>query len=197
MSKTSAIQKAKEERVILKAVKGGDTQRFHEIESRYHDKILFYLWHLVGSKEEAEDILQDVLVKVYKSMDQFDNRKHFSSWIYRIAHNEAINHLKKRNRCRSISWEDIVSTKDRLSASGHEDSPQEDWIRKERRTEVREALQELPPKYREVLLFRYYFEKSYDEIAEIIEKPRSTVGTLISRAKRRLVEIMSKGEKRG
>jgi RNA polymerase sigma-70 factor (ECF subfamily) len=194
MSKTSAIQKAKEERVILKAVKGGDTQRFHEIESRYHDKILFYLWHLVGSKEEAEDVLQDVLVKVYKSMDQFDNRKHFSSWIYRIAHNEAINHLKKRNRCRSISWEDIVNVKDRLSMSDHQDSPQERWIRSERRVEVRHALKLLPPKYREVLLLRYYFEKSYDEVAEIIDKPRNTVGTLISRAKKKLVKVLSSTE---
>lgn len=192
MSKISTKKKRnKEEQMILTAVKGGDTERFHEIENRYHDKILFYLWHLVGSKEEAEDLLQDVLVKAYGAMSHFDNRKHFSSWIYRIAHNEAVNHLKRRNRCRSISWEDIVSRKDRLDISDHQDSPQERWIRGERRVEVRRALKLLSPKYREVLLLRYYFEKSYDEISEIINRPRNTVGTLISRAKKRLMRILS------
>ncbi len=191
MKRSSTRKNAKEEQSILTAVKGGDTERFHEIEERYHDKILFYLWHLVGSKEEAEDILQDVLMKIYKSMSSFDNRKRFSSWIYRIAHNEAINHLKRRNRFRSISWEDIVNVKDRLSTSDRQDSPQERWIRGERRSEVRRAIKKLPPKYREVLLLRYYFERSYDEIADIINKPRNTVGTLISRAKKRLVKVLS------
>lgn len=192
MSEVSSTKNSKEEQSILTAIKNGDTERFHEIEGRYHDKILFYLWHLVGSKEEAEDILQDVLLKVFNSLNRFDNRKRFSSWIYRIAHNEAINHLKRRNRTRLISWEDIVSSKDRIATSDHEDSPQELWIRKERRTEVRQALQRLPSMYREVLLLRYYFERSYSEIAEIVGKPRNTVGTLISRAKRRLVEVVSR-----
>lgn len=192
MSKVSTKKKSKEEQVILAAVKGGDLERFYEIEERYHKRILFYLWHLVGSREEAEDILQDVLMKTYKSIGQFDNRKRFSSWIYRIAHNEAINHLKKRNRSRSISWEDIVNVKDQLSVSDQQDSPQEHWIRKERRSEVRMALKELPPKYREVLLLRYYFERSYEEIAEIINKSKNTVGTLISRAKGKLIKVLSK-----
>ena len=178
-----------EQRVIA-SVKRGDTEQFREIEKTYHDKILFYLRHLVGSKEEAEDILQEVFLKVFASIDRFDNRRKFSSWVYRIAHNEAMNHLKHRNKYRSVSWEDIVSVKDRMETSDREDTPQERWIRGERRVEVRRALQTLPQKYREALLLRFYFEKSYDEIADIVGKPRNTVGTLISRAKARLVRAL-------
>lgn len=185
-----SLTQGKADKKTIRDFRSGENEQFGDLAERYRQKILFYLWHLVGSKEEAEDILQDVLMKVYKSMDRFDNRKHFSSWIYRIAHNEAINHLKHRNRARSISWEDIVNVKDRLETSDHEDSPQERWVRSERRIEVRQALQKLPQRYREVLLLRYYFEKSYEEIAEIIDKPRNTVGTLISRAKSKLVEVL-------
>lgn len=183
-------QLSKREQRIISAVKKGETEQFREIELLYHDKILFYLRHLVGSKEEAEDILQDVFMKVFATMSRFDNRRKFSSWMYRIAHNEAMNHLKHRNKYRSVSWEDIVSVKDRMETSDREDSPQERWVRGERRVEVRRALQTLPQKYREALLLRFYFEKSYDEIADIIGKPRNTVGTLISRAKARLVRAL-------
>lgn len=181
---------SRREQRIISAVKKGETEQFREIELLYHDKILFYLRHLVGSKEEAEDILQDVFMKVFATMSRFDNRRKFSSWMYRIAHNEAMNHLKHRNKYRSVSWEDIVSVKDRMETSDREDSPQERWVRGERRVEVRRALQTLPQKYREALLLRFYFEKSYDEIADIIGKPRNTVGTLISRAKARLVRAL-------
>lgn len=194
MSKNIANRDFEEEQSILSAVKKGETGRFREIEKSYHKKILFYLWHLLGSKEEAEDILQNVFMKVYASIGSFDNRKHFSSWIYRIAHNEAMNYLKRRNRFRSISWEDIASVKDRAEASDHEDSPEERWVRAENRNAVRNALKKLPPKYREALFLRYYSDHSYDKIAEIIGKPRNTVGTLISRAKKRLLKAL--GEER-
>lgn len=183
-------KKDRYEQRVIAAVKRGDTERFREMELLYHDKILFYLRHLVGSKEEAEDILQEVFLKVFASISRFDNRRKFSSWVYRIAHNEAINHLKYRNRFRSVSWEDIVTVKDRLETSDREDTPQERWLRAERRVEVRRALQTLPQKYREALLLRFYFEKSYDEIADIVGKPRNTVGTLINRAKARLVKAL-------
>lgn len=182
---------SKEEQRIVSAIKRGETDRFHEIEGVYHDKLLFYLWHLLGSKDEAEDILQDVFLKAYNNLGKFDNRRPFSSWVYRIAHNEAINYLKRRNKQRTMSWEDIVTVKDRLDSANQDDSPQEAWVRRERRDEVRAALKKLSPKYREVILLRYYFDHSYEEMSDILAKPVNTVGTLLSRAKKRLLEILS------
>lgn len=191
MKRKSVKKHSKEEQSIVRAVKQGDTERFHEIEGKYHDKLLFYLWHLLGSKDEAEDILQDVFIKAFNNLERFDNRRSFSSWVYRIAHNEAINYLKRRNKQRSISWEDIVTIKDRLESADRGDSPQEAWIRRERRDEVRSALKKLSTKYREAILLRYYFDHSYEEMGDILEKPVNTVGTLLSRAKKRLLEILS------
>lgn len=179
------------DRDIISEIKQGNKERFREIERRYHEKLYFYLRHLIGYQEETEDVLQNVFIKAYEHLDSFDNRRAFSSWIYRIAHNEAINWIKKKNRRKTISWEDVISAKDQLKVVSDEESPQDTWIRKELRQEVREAMGELPAKYKEVLLLRFFFDRSYNEISEIIDRPRNTVGTLISRAKGQLIRILN------
>lgn len=164
---------------------------YREIERRYQKKLFTYLYHLVGNREETEDILQNVFVKVYNNIQSFDTKRKFSSWIYRIAHNEAINFLKKRNKRRFVSWEDIVASKDKLETKSDEKTPMENWISKEVREEVQGALDKLPRKYREVLVLRYFLDKSYGDIGEILKKPVNTVGTLINRAKKKLLQVIN------
>lgn len=164
---------------------------YRELERRYQKKLFTYLYHLVGNREETEDILQNVFIKTYNNIQRFDTQRKFSSWIYRIAHNEAINFLKKRNKRRFISWEDIVASKDKLETSSEEKTPVEKWISKEVRAEVQGALDKLPRKYREVLVLRYFLDKSYGDIGEILKKPVNTVGTLISRAKKKLLQVIN------
>jgi len=188
MSKCSANTEKMSDKEIIARIRRGQEVCFDDLFNRYHDRLFFYLRHFVGSKEEAEDLLQNVFVKAYEKFDTFDARRAFSSWVYRIAHNEAVNYLKRKNKKLFLSWEDIVSTKDRLESSNHDRSPQENWLRKEVRNEVQEALKQIPEKYREVLILRFYLDHSYDEIAHIIERPTNTVGTLISRAKKRLLK---------
>lgn len=176
---------------IIARIRGGEEACFDDLFERYHDRLFFYLRHFVGGKEEAEDLLQNVFVKAYEKFSSFDARRAFSSWIYRIAHNEAVNYLKRKSRKNFFSWEDIVSTKDQLESSSPDRSPQEVWVRKEIRDEVRLALKKIPEKYREVLILRFYLDHSYEEIADIIGKPTNTVGTLLSRAKNRLVRELN------
>jgi len=180
------------DRELISRIRNGEDLCFDDLFARYRDKLFFYLRHLVGNKEEAEDLLQNVFVKAYEKFSTFDARRAFSSWIYRIAHNEAVNHLKRKNRKTFLSWEDIVSSKDQLESSSKERSPHDEWIRKEVRREVKVAMERLPEKYREVLVLRFYLDHSYDEIAAIIEKPMNTVGTLLSRAKSRLLREVSR-----
>jgi RNA polymerase sigma-70 factor (ECF subfamily) len=180
------------DRELVSCVRKGETDCFAMLFERYRNKLFFYLRHLVGTKEEAEDILQNVFVKAYEKLDTFDARRTFSSWVYRIAHNEAINYLKRRSRKTFLSWEDIVSVKDQLESSSQERSPFEEWIRKEVRRDVRAALEKIPEMYREVLILRYYLDHSYEEIAKIINRPMNTVGTLLSRAKKHLLKEINK-----
>lgn len=163
---------------------------YKELMKRYHDKLFSYLYRLTGNKEEAEDLLQNVFVKVYKNINRFDTKRKFSSWIYRIAHNEAVNFLKKRGRKKFVSLEDIETTKDKLETASPAKSPVDAWINKELKNEMQTALNKLPSKYKEVLILRYFLDKSYEEMSEILGKPINTVGTLLSRAKRNLLQII-------
>lgn len=195
-------QKKKPEKKILsdneliKIIRSKNQEKYSFIMERYHGKLFSYLYRLIGNKEEVEDILQDVFIKTFRNLKSYDTRKKFSSWIYRIAHNEAINHIKRKSLKKFISWEDISSTKDKLELSESSNVLESIWIRKEETKKVNKALDILPLKYKQVLILRYYSDKSYDEIASILEKPVNTVGTLINRAKKRLQKVIEKLEKK-
>jgi RNA polymerase sigma-70 factor, ECF subfamily len=175
---------------IVQAVRKGNKELFRELVKRYQKKLSIYLYHLVRNREETKDILQNVFIKVYDNLAKFNARKKFSSWIYRIAHNEAVNIIKRKNRKKFISWEDITIKGDTLDLKAKEKSPLDNWIEKELKGEMQEALGKLPEEYREVLILRYFLSKSYEEIGEIIKKPVNTVGTLINRAKKRMLVII-------
>lgn len=191
MNKISQKVKISGDNELIGLIKKGHSEIYDEIVKRYEKKLFSYIYRLVGNKEEAEDILQNVFVKAYRNIKTFDIERKFSSWIYRIAHNEAINFLKKRNKKKFISWEDIVSSKDKMDTKSEERSPIDIWIRKEAATEIKEALEMLPIKYREVLVLRYFSEKSYEEIGRMIKSPVNTVGTLINRAKKKLAAVIN------
>lgn len=191
VKKISQKVKVAEDNSLIGLVKSGQVEVYNEIVERYEKKLFSYIYRLVGNKEEAEDILQNVFVKAYRNIKSFDMGRKFSSWIYRIAHNEAINFLKRRNKRKFISWEDIVTSKDKIETKSEERSPIDLWIREESRLEVQKALGQLPEKYQKVLMLRYFSDKSYAQIGRIIKSPVNTVGTLINRAKKKLMATAS------
>lgn len=173
---------------LIKEITTTSPDRYSQVIERYQGKLFAYLYRLIGEKEEAEDLLQDVFIKAYKNLRSYDTNRKFSSWIYRIAHNEAVNHIKRKSLKKFISLENVTSSKDKLESSSPEDNAETAWIRKETSKEVEEAVNRLPMKYRQVLFLRFYSDKSYEEISEILGKPVNTVGTLIKRAKGKLSE---------
>lgn len=179
---------------LVKAIRKGQHEKYGELTERYKGRLFAYLYRFVGQKEEAEDLLQDVFIKAFKNLRSYDSRRKFSSWIYRIAHNEAINYVKRKSLKRFISWENVTLSKDLLSTSGPGEGAEDAWIRKEANTEVEKALDKLSPKYKQVLVFRYYFDQTYEEMSEVIGKPVNTVGTLINRAKKKLIFELSKSK---
>jgi len=177
---------------LVKLIQAGEVDLFAAIIERYQGKLFAYLYRLIGNREEAEDLLQNVFIKAFENMQSYDAERKFSSWIYRIAHNEAVNYIKRKSLKKFISWEDITSTKDKLASNSAEDGADNLWLRKEAIGEIDEAINRLPIKYKQVLILRYYSEKSYEEISEILQKPVNTVGTLINRAKKKMAEEMEK-----
>lgn len=171
---------------LVEKIRNDNTQFYGEIIKRYQGKLFAYLYRFVGEKEEAEDLLQNVFFKAYRNLGKYDSNRKFSSWIYRIAHNEAVNFIKRKYLRKIISFDAVSSTKDKLEISSTEDNAEESWIRKETDRAVDEAINRLPFKYRQVLALRYFSDKSYEEIGEILGRPVNTVGTLIKRAKDKL-----------
>jgi RNA polymerase sigma-70 factor (ECF subfamily) len=146
---------------------------------------------LIGDRDEADDLLQDVFVKAYQHLADFDTARKFSPWIYRIAHNEAVNWIRKRSRRPVVvSWDDIVETTGERQSIESAETVEEQWIRRELRDDVRVALGRLNEEHREILTLRYYLDKSYREIAEIVGVPMNTVASRVSRAKRSLLDIL-------
>lgn len=190
------VQANLDDNALVKLIQAGEVDLFAVIIERYQGKLFAYLYRLIGNREEAEDLLQNVFIKAFENMQSYDAERKFSSWIYRIAHNEAVNFIKRKSLKRFISWEDITSTKDKLAGNGSEDGADDLWLRKEAIGEIDEAINRLPIKYKQVLILRYYSEKSYEEISEILQKPVNTVGTLINRAKKKMAEEMDKVDKR-
>lgn len=175
---------------LIKVVQLGQIDLFAIIIERYQGKLFAYLYRLICGREEAEDLLQDVFVKTFKNIQSYDSSRKFSSWIYRIAHNEAVNYIKRKSLKKCVSWEDMVSTKDILICNDMDNGADDMVLRKEIINEVDKAINRLPIKYKQILLLRYYSEKSYEEIGDILQKPVNTVGTLISRAKKKMaIEI--------
>ena len=198
LEKKRTVRKQKDfsDNQLVRVIRRGDVERYAELITRYRGKLFAYLYCLVGQKDEVDDLLQNVFIKVYKNLARFDQSRKFSSWIYRIAHNEAVNHIKRKYLKKFVSWEDIVTTKDQLEMSSLEDNASEEWIKNERIKEVHDIVDRLPMKYKQVLILRYFSGKSYKEMAEIIGKPVNTVGTLINRAKERLHEEIKNEEAR-
>lgn len=179
-----------DEAIIIRVV-AGDLGAFQPIVARYERKLLLYLTHLIGGREEADDIVQDVFVKAYQHLGSFDRTRKFSSWIYRIAHNEGVNWIRKKSRRPTVAWEDIIEAREEGSVMDIPETAEERWVRRERRDDVRRALRTLSEMDREMLTLRYYLEKSYAEIAEIMDIPINTVATRLSRAKKRLLGVLS------
>jgi len=175
---------------LIRVVMGQNPEAYKILFKRYEKSLFIYMFHLVRNKDEVQDLLQNVFTKTYKNLHRFDLERKFSSWIYRISHNEAVNFIKRKSKRTLVSWEDITTSKDKIMTSVEADDNAEIFMKKEIAKEMDDALDMLPAKYKKILLLRYFKEYSYQQIGEILDKPVNTVGTLINRAKRKLVEVV-------
>jgi len=153
-----------------------DEGAFKLLMFRYKERLFCYIRRLgVLTPEDAEDILQNVFLKIFCHLNDFDERLKFSSWAYRIAHNETINELKRKKF--------FPATKEVLELPDGSDL-KDDLDRVLSGEKVGAVLGKLDKKYRDVLILKYWEEKDYREISDILQKPSGTVATLINRAKK-------------
>ena len=174
-----------DEKLVEKSLENLDF--FEILIARYEKKLQNYIFRISNfSLEDAEEILQNVFLKVWKNLRGFDGDCKFSSWIYRIAHNETISVFRKfraRGEDKKVFFDDEIFDVPDKKNFWHEIDAE--FSAKK----IKKILQNLPEKYREILVLKFFEEKNYDEISDILRIPAGTVATNLHRAKKKFREI--------
>jgi RNA polymerase sigma factor (sigma-70 family) len=172
--------------VVARRVQGGESEAFGDLVERYQGKLLRYARKFLLDPDDAKDIVQDIFIKAYQNIQSFDATRRFSPWVYRIAHNEFVNALKKRKASRTVFAFDIDTLFPHLPAAETADSA---TLERDLRKTLDEHLQRVDAKYREPLILYYLEGMDYKEISEILQIPISTVGVRLARARAMLRKI--------
>ena len=158
-----------------------DPEVFGVLMERYEQPLRRYLRRLTGwGDEEVSDILQEAFIKMYRHLNEYDEELKFSTWAYRITHNQAIDTIRSVETRPFLSQVALEDVEQFLPATTDTEA---DFLRSEDLGSVRLAILSLPVLYRDVLILRFLEEKSYEEIVDIIKKPKGTVATLIRRGR--------------
>lgn len=167
---------------LVALIKKGDSEKFGVLIERYKEKLIRYARRFMSDSDMATDAVQDVFIKAYINIQSFDTSKKFSSWIYRIAHNEYVNLLRKKKML-SVSFFDFDTFFPHHVVS---ESAEALAIKEEEKVYMEKVLAQLDIKYREPLILYFFEDMKYEEIAEILHIPVATVGVRIMRAKQQL-----------
>lgn len=174
-----------DEQVALR-VQAGEADAFGELVERYQEKLMRYARKFLLDPDDAKDIVQDIFIKAYENIQSFDASRRFSPWIYRIAHNEFVNALKKRASRRTIFAFDIDTLFPHLAAPDTADSAA---LERDMRSTLERFLDKVDAKYREPLVLYYLEGMDYKEISEILQVPVSTVGVRLARGRTALQKV--------
>jgi RNA polymerase sigma-70 factor (ECF subfamily) len=168
----------------------GREDSFEELVRRYQRPITAYVYRMTNNYDAALDVAQEIFIKVYNSRARYKTEFKFSTWIYKIAHNAAIDHLRRNSNgeC-SLDLEIEDETFERPIESSLA-SPEVERERSEWRGEIQKVVQRLPAAYRELILLRHSQDLSYDEIAEITNLPLGTVKNRLFRARELMRDLL-------
>ena len=179
------VQDKSDEELVILTLKNQDY--YLGLMKRYEQKLMRYVRRLLRIRQEdCEDLVQEIFIKTYRNLNDFDPKLKFSSWIYRIAHNHVVSHIRKiKARPQLIENTDNEEILNRIVS---EEDIEKQTEQKFTSKATEDVLSKMDEKYREVLVLRYLDEKDYQEISDIIKKPLGTVATLLHRAKKQFRE---------
>ncbi|MFA6957832.1 MAG: sigma-70 family RNA polymerase sigma factor [Thermoanaerobaculia bacterium] len=182
-----------DDRALVERILSGERELFTQLARRYEKRILNYVYRITHRYEEAHDLTQEIFIKVHLALDRYDPKFQFSTWIFRIAQNSAIDALRKK----SVPEVSLTRTPGEDGEEGREReipdpgvSPYRDLKNKELSAAIDVAIEKLPADYRELIQMRHFGELSYEEIAEMKKMPLGTVKNKLFRARNMLKDAL-------
>lgn len=176
--------RAEDSRLIEDALRG-DNRAYQRLMDKYHDAIYNFIYRMIHDREQVEDLTQEAFIKAFASLKSFNEEFAFSTWLYKIATNNSIDYIRKK-KLQMYSIDKPIESKDSDFAFELPDETAEAdkrLISGQRAELVREAINQLPEKYRQVIMLRHAEERSYEEIAKMLKLPIGTVKAHIFRAR--------------
>jgi RNA polymerase sigma-70 factor (ECF subfamily) len=168
-----------EDHLIVSQIIAGQKELFRLLVKRHERAVYGMGLSFFRNAEDASDFVQEVFLKVYRSLSRFEGRSRFSTWLYKIAYNTAVNGIKRQKEYRSLAEEEILKD---------EDTPERKLLRSAARESVLEALETLPERYRICVDLFFFYDRSYQEIETITGYPVNTIKSHVFRAKKLLRE---------
>ena len=170
--------------VLMNRAQTGDVRAFAELVQRYKDPMYNLAYRMLRDRQEAEDIAQETFLHVFRALNRFQTGERFSPWVYRIATNLCLDKLR-RNKGMSISLDAPMGPESDvyLQVADPGDGPDAALELSELRDDVQRAVDALPERYRTIVILRHLHDRSYEEIAEIVDLPLGTVKTRLFRAR--------------
>ncbi len=183
---------ARTDQEIVALARGGEEAAYRELVRRYERPLFSLLYRMVRDRELAEDLAQETFVKALNAIESYRPEYKFSSWIFKIANNAAIDHLRRRELdTLSLEGSPHAETPEAIEATAlqigdRQESPLDEVEARELGGEIETAIAKLRPEYRSCILLRHVEGRAYEEIAEILGLPLGTVKTYIHRARNEL-----------
>lgn len=181
-----------EDGVLISQAKKGDEQAFGELASRYEGKLRMYVRQIVGEEETTRDIVQEAFCKAWENLDRYDPTYRFSTWLFRIAHNLAVDSLRRQKRL-AIPLESVDEEGEvwELPLPTSFRNPFEQLVNKELALALEKEVGKLPPRLRELIILRHVLGLAYQEIADLKGLPLGTVKNKLFRAHSVLREALA------
>jgi RNA polymerase sigma-70 factor (ECF subfamily) len=178
---------------LVAAILEGEVEKYEDLVKRYQGRVVNYLFRMLRSREDAHDMAQEVFIRVYRALDRYNPDYKFSTWLFRVAQNAAIDSVRKR-RIKTVSMELRENAEGESSTfdfPSHGLNPYGELHNQERGSAIGAAIEELPGEYKELIQLRHFAELSYGEIAELKEMPLGTVKNKLFRGRQMLKAKLS------
>jgi len=180
---------------VVAAYLGGRAQAFQELVERYQKRLLNFVYRTIGDRERAEDLVQEVFIRVHRHLHRFDQSKKFSTWIYTIASNLAKNELRNRSRNPLVLFQAMKKSWEAdhrpLQFEDPHHRPDDLYRQRHLRELVEWAITQLPEHHREVFVLRELEGRAYEDIAEIANCNLGTVKSRLNRARNRFAQVIA------